>query len=346
MNRNLHSQLALQPERPTRVLLALFIVGVCSRGAGYYSVAERADPGMWTRILRGTANAPDQYRIGVVVVADWATRHLPHLTMARSFAALDLLASLYAVMLLYSLLLNGEVYRSASLAKRWFASAGFAALVMYLMDWANWYQKVSTLPSALLVAVLLWLWTPSSAEARPVPLLRMAGILTISLLLSFVRADLALFVSLGFLASCLLFPDPPLALPRAWAITTSLAGSLLAAGVQLYLMKVRYPAATYGGVHAFMLPYDWWKLSKWAAVLIFLAPFLWTALGNFRQRTLGRSAGGALILGALGYAVLWFFMGRLDEVRIFLPMALATVALTIETVMRRMGAESISEFET
>jgi hypothetical protein len=322
------------------MLLSLFLAGTCLRGAGFYSVAERTAPWVWTSVLRGRANAPEQYRIGVVLLADQMARHLPHVTLARAFGILDLLASFGAVFLLYALFLRSDTYRSAAVTERWFGSAAFASLVLYLVDWSNWFQKVSTLPSAFLVAAILWLWTPSNRNARQVPLLRAAGILVVVLMLSFVRADLALLVCLGFLTGSLLFRHSAMAIPRATTILISLLGALLASGIQLYLVKVRYPSANYAGLHMFMLPHDWRKPFMWVMTFIFIAPLLWTATETIRQRNFGHGSSGALMLGALGYAALWFAMGRLDEVRIFLPMALATVPLTVETLIRRIATES------
>jgi hypothetical protein len=342
MTRNSRSQFHVRPEPLTGAFLSLFLAGTCLRGTGFYSVAARTDPGMWTSILRGTANAPEQYRIGVVLLADQMARHLPHVTLARAFGILDLITSLGAVFLLYVLLLRSDTYRFASEASRWFGSAAFASLVLYLVDWSNWFQKVSTLPSAFLVAALLWLWTPSNRNVREPGLLRAACILIVVLMLSFVRADLALVVSLGFLAASLLSRVSATALSRPIAISTSLLGALLAAGVQFYLTKLRYPSATYAGLRVFMLPYDWQKPLMWLMALIFISPLLWTAAETIRQRTFARGSNGAVMLGALGYAALWFAMGRLDEVRIFLPMALATVPLTVETLMQRITTESNS----
>jgi hypothetical protein len=52
-----------------------------------------------------------------------------------------------------------------------------------------------------------------------------------------------------------------------------------------------------------------------------------------RHRYSGEGAGGAFLIAAVGYAGIWLVMGRLDEVRIFLPMALAITPLTVEMAM-------------
>jgi hypothetical protein len=100
-------------------------------------------------------------------------------------------------------------------------------------------------------------------------------------------------------------------------------------------MKAKYPQANYGSVHIWMIAHDWWKLQKWCIALLFMTPFLWTLREAWRYRYFGEGASGAFLIGASGYAVMWFTFGRLDEVRIFLPMAMAVTPLTVELAMRR-----------
>jgi hypothetical protein len=324
------------PKRLVQALLILFIVGICSRGHGIYTQTLKTSPETWTKVLEGSADAPEQYRTGVVMMADWMTRHIGFLSLPSAFTLLDFVAAVGAVLLLYSLLGRGRVYREASATGQWFGSAAFVALTIYLLDWTNWYQKVETLAAAGLVAVMLWFWT-----RREIGLTRQASVsvsfLVVTAVLSFVRADVALMVCLGFAAGAVLRRDPEVALQRSTAIVVSLMGAALAAGIQFYLMKVRYPATSYGDTHAFMLAHDWKKLPQWVRLGVFVAPFLWTLAQVVRLREFGRGANGALLLGATGYAVLWMCMGRLEEVRIFLPVALGIVPLTVELAMMRYG---------
>jgi hypothetical protein len=163
-----------RPQRTTRWLLVLFLVGICSRGYGYYNQDFKASPQIWMDVVHGTASAPEQYRIGVVLPAYWLSQHL-HLRLSQVFGLVDLLSSVAAVLLLYGLLVRTRVYSQASVDSQWFGSAAFLALTLYLMDWINWYQKATTLPTTLLVAAMLWLWTPKSRDARGRPELYTSG---------------------------------------------------------------------------------------------------------------------------------------------------------------------------
>jgi hypothetical protein len=322
------------PQRLTRWLLVLFLVGLCSRGYGFYNQILKSDPGVWTSVLNGTADAPEQYRVGVVFVANWMTHLLP-LRLSQAFGILDLLGSVVAVLVLYSLLLRSRVYRQASLPLQGFGSAAFAALMFYLLDWSDWYRRVTTLPTACLVALMLWLWTPPPDGAAPRPhWLSAIGFFLAAIAQAFVRADVALLVCVGVLLACV--RPRQLSLPRGLAVLVSVITAAAVLAVQIYLMRVRYPHATYGGIPVFMLAHDYWRITDWASCLIFLAPFLWTLSQAVRRRWAVKGADAAFLIAATGYAALWISLGRLDEVRIFLPFALAMTPLTVQMLMHRL----------
>jgi hypothetical protein len=329
--------------RTTRWLLAMFLVGICGRGYGIYNQTLKSTPQVWTDIVEGRANAPEQYRVGVVVSAYWISQHVGWhghmLRMSMVFWIFDIVGSCLAALLLYQLLLKSAVFARASATMQWFGSAAFVALTFYLVDWVIWYQRVSTLPTAGMVAAMLWLWTPRSEG--PAKSTRQAWIVAaffvLTLAQSLVRADIALMVCAGIFVASAMRTSPNLSLPRATAISTTLVAGLMAAAVQVYLVKVRYPNATYGNVPVVMLLHEWFRPVNVVTALIFLAPFLWTVRESLRRRSFGEGAGGAFLIAGCGYACLWLIFGRMDEVRIFLPMALAVTPLTVEMAMLRVA---------
>jgi hypothetical protein len=320
-------------------MLILFLVGICALGYGDYNQQLKASPEVWSRVAQGTAPAPDQYRVGVVMAAYWVSRNVP-VSLSKVFGAFDLVTSIIATLLLYGLTVRTQMFRQASVALQWYGSAAFLALTMYLMVWTRWYGKVSTLPTTCGVALMLWLWTPESnddqASFRTTKSRRagmVAGFFLVTVGLSFVRADVAMLACAGIFLASTTRVSPQLALPRRSAMTVSLVGGIAAGMVQLWLMRCMYPQANYGTVHLWMIAYDWWKLQKWVFALLFMTPFLWTLLQAVRRRYAGEGAGGAFLIAGVGHACLWLTFGRIDEVRIFLPMALATVPVTVEFAM-------------
>lgn len=328
----------------TTALLVLYMGGVCSRGAGFYGVTLQADPSRWMSVVRGTADAPEQYRVGVVMAGWWIAEHL-RVRMSLVFGVFDMIAGLTAALVLYRILEATEIYGRESVAMRWLGSASFVALTVYYVDWTNWYQKVETLPTAAMVALMLWLWTPRVGDGAGDGLRGRQwgialGFVGLAGGLALVRADVAAAVCGGIFLASWMKISPRLALPRAAAMATSVVAAVVVLGIQVYLMRVAYPHATYGGVHVLMLKHDFKRLTKWASLLIFTAPFLWTAVQAGRRRFAGEGAAGAFLVAGMGYLGLWVALGRLDEVRIFIPMAMASIPLTVEMLLRKVqGAE-------
>jgi hypothetical protein len=333
------------PRRVTLTLLVLFLVGTCSRGYGFYAQSLRGGGAEWDGVLQGTATAPEQYRVGVVYTAAWLG-HLLHLRLSQAFGILDLAGSLLCALLLYRLLEQKEIYRTAPLLLQWFGSISFLALTIYYIDWSSWYQKVATLPTAGGVALMVWLWTRNGERGS---MAKQSGLAVVFFLLAlaqaFVRADVMLMICAGIFVASLFRWSPDLSMSRPLALVASALTAIAVLGVQLYLMKVRYPHATYAGVPVFMLKHDYKRLNEWATWYIFLAPFLWTAGRTFRRKFHVEGAGAAFLLAGLGYILVWLVLGRLDEVRIFIPLAMASAPLTIELAMRWVKSLTTPNFE-
>ncbi len=315
-----------------RVLLAMFLVGLCSRGYGNYNQELKAGGTEWRSVAAGTASAPEQYRVGVVMSAVWVSEYTG-LRLSQVFGVFDLGLGLLGVLLLYRLLERGRVYREATVAMQWFGAAAFVALALYALDWTSWYARVTTLPTVGLTAAMVWLW-----RVRGRVWVSAGAFLVVCAAQAFVRADVVAMLCVGLFVASLMRRVPEAGMSRAVALGVSAAGAAIAAGVQVYLMKVQYPQASYGRVPVLMLRHDWWRVTEWAALLIFTAPVLWTAVQVWRRRAVAVDAGVGVLLGALGYLLLWIVVGRLDEVRIFLPMSLAVLPLTVELAMGRVGS--------
>lgn len=327
--------------RTTRLLLVMFLIGICGRGYGLYSQVLKAKPDAWMDIVNGTASAPEQYRVGVVLAAYWLSQHVAwhghRLGLGVAFWVFDVVSGCLAALLLYQLLVRAEQFEKSTAAAQWFGSAAFAALMFYLVDWLIWYQRVSTLPIAAIVAVMLWLLTSGKqiqSSARQAA--TVVAFFVMALVQSFIRADVALMVCTGVFVASAARISPRLSMARGVAMATAASAGITALAVQAWLVKVRYPHASYGNVHIVMLIHER-RVVNLVTALIFLAPFLWTLREAVRQRWAGEGAGGALLIASVGYACLWLVMGRMDEVRIFLPMAMAVTPLTIELAMRKLN---------
>jgi apolipoprotein N-acyltransferase len=76
--------------------------------------------------------------------------------------------------------------------------------------------------------------------------------------------------------------------------------------------------------------------TRWPPFVLFLLPLLWMLIQVARRRFAKDATGLAFLVGALVYAALWITIGKIDEVRIFMPFALALVPLTTQMAMLRL----------
>jgi hypothetical protein len=302
------------------------------RAQGYYS------PGFLDDRLLGHATAPDQYRVGVVWLSHWIVVHL-HLPLMWTLASIDLVSGLVAVLALFSVLEHSAVYRDASDTERWFAAAAFVLLMLWFLAWLLWLQKPETLPAAMLVAVTLWLWQKPTGTAAWIWKALLAVALSVALA-SF-RADIACLLNLGIFIFLLASKQALPAMPRAAALTVSLVNTHTAAALQLYLMRIVYPQASYGKVKVLQLWPNLKHASRWPPFVLFLLPLLWMLVQLARRRFHRDAPSLALLCGALCFSALWFTIGKIDEVRIFMPFALALSPLTVELAMLQIRSHGI-----
>jgi hypothetical protein len=157
----------------------------------------------------------------------------------------------------------------------------------------------------------------------------------LSVLLATFRADVACLLNVGVLLYVLVKRESRLALGFRTAVFVSLVSALIAGAMQWWLAHVAYPQAGYGPVKFWQLWPNLKHGTRWPPFAVFLLPLVWMVVQVWRRRFADDAAGLALLWGALVYALLWVTIGKIDEVRIFLPFALALGPLTAEMAMLR-----------
>ena len=331
------------PKRVASVLLGLIVLSAGYLDYWSYSQAFYREPGIWMDVVSGTAGAPAQYRVGVIDTAYFLARHT-HLALRHTLAVLDVVAGLIAVFTLFLILRRSPIYGRASQAAEWFGAAGFVVLVQFYLAWLLWYQKPETLPTAAILSLALLLLTVrlplANKLARIVPV---AGLLVLAVVQGFVRADVAFALHAGILLVCLRPAGRGFALPRWLQAGTSLVAVVLAVGIQYWLMMRVYPQANYGYTQVLQLFLNLRSPAKFFPFLVFLAPFGWTAVMLMRRRYQASSAGIGMFTAAVIFLGMWVTVGRIWEVRIFLPFALVLAPLTVELAMQHFlpGTEAV-----
>jgi hypothetical protein len=237
------------------------------------------------------------------------------------------------------------VYRKANVAGQWFGAASFVILVQFYLAWLLWYQRPETLPTTAILALAMLLlaiklhWPEGVGTIGTV-----MGLLLLAVAQGFIRADVAFALHVGILLACLTGAGKGFALPRGVQAGTSLVAVLLVLGIQYDLMKRVYPQATYGKTQVLQLMWNLTSPSGYAPFLLFLVPVGWTVVMVARRRYLTEAPGMAMLMAAAVFFAMWITAGRIKEVRIFLPFALALAPMTVELAMQRfLGGEERSE---
>jgi hypothetical protein len=326
------------PHKVARLLLAFVVCSTIFSDYWEYSRQYHSNPQTWTDVVNGTADAPQQYRIGVAWAADLLRRH-GHMGLRHGFTLIDLAGAAAAVFLMFSLFERSAAYRAADERMRWFGAACFVFLAQYYFAWTTWYQRPETMASAGVLAATLWLLTVRLPLARVASIaISSLAMLVLAAMQGFIRPDVIFALHLGVLAVCLTRAGDGFALPRGVQAATSVLAVLIAGGIQFYLMHVVYPHAGYGTSPVFELLLNLTQLQRWLPFALFMLPWAWVMTMLARRRCTADASGLALAAGSAIYLVLWVVVGCMDEVRIFLPYAVALIPLTCACAMHRFGA--------
>jgi hypothetical protein len=322
------------PKRVVSVLLSLIVLSAGFLDYWSYSQAFHQESGIWMDVVSGTAKAPGQYRIGVIDTAYFLSQET-HLTLRLVLAALDVVGGFIAVFALFLVLRRSAVYRRASQGGQWFGAASFVVLVQFYLAWLLWYQKPETLPTvAMLALALLLLTVRLPLENRLGTVLPVGGLLVLAAAQAFVRADVAFALHAGVLLVCLTAGGKEFALPRWLQAGTSLVAVMLILGIQYWLIKKVYPLATYGDLSVVQLLYNMKSIQSFVPFVLFMTPVGWTAAMVARRRYAMEAGEAGIFAAAVIFFAMWVTLGRIKEVRIFLPFALALAPLTVRFAMQ------------
>ena len=322
-----------EPNKVARLLLAIVVCSSVFADYWEYSRQYHGNPDIWKDVIRGTADAPQQYRIGVPWLADFIAQHA-HMGLRHSFTLLDLVSAAVAAFVLYALFERSGVYRRASITARWMGAAAFLFLLHLYLGWVTWYQRPETLPSTLMLAATLALASSRAGRlgvaSKPS---RLVGMLLLAAIEGFIRADLMFTLHLGLLVACVTGFGEGLALGRRLQAVTSVAAMLIAGGVQFYLMHMVYPHATYGKTAVIEIQQNMTNPVGILAFLLFMVPWVWLAWIALKMRRCEGGPSLGVLFGSAVFLAMWFAVGRIEEVRIFLPYAITLIPLTTECAM-------------
>jgi hypothetical protein len=300
-----------------------------------YSVDYHQHPETYELFMRGEGTAPAQYRIGLIAAAK-VLHNVARLGYRHSFTLFDFVFALAALFLLRGVLAGTRSFQAAEPLSRWLRLAVVLGLASFYFSWSLWYQRPETMACAFYTACSLYLLTV--VRSQP---LAVAGLVLLATWQGFVRADVAILFHFGLFVYVLLRGGRDFLASRTALLLTSFICCVLPTAILWVLMHKVFPQATYGDTKVFQLLFNL-SPTQFIACLLFLVPVLYTckrALAGLRD---GRLEGpqGALLLGSLLYFVSWALVGRLQEVRIFVPFAMALMPLGANLAADEITAEA------
>jgi hypothetical protein len=331
------------PNKAAGLLLSVVTCSTIFTDYWEYSRQYHANSDWWMDVIHGTGSAPAQYRIGVPWFADVLRRH-GHMGLRHGFTLIDFFCATISVFLLFSIFRRSATYRHASNTERWFGATVFVFLVQFYFAWITWYQRPETLACAATLAATLWLLTIRLPFEKAVSTtVTLALMLILAAMQSFIRADVIFAAHLGILAVCLITTGDGLSLSRKWQATTSVLSIAISGCIQFLLMHKVYPHANYGVTPVFQLVLNLTNPLGIIPFLLFMLPWGWLAITLIRKRATNDAPGMAIFVGSAIYLAMWFTVGRIEEVRIFLPYAVALIPFTCICAMQRINprAENI-----
>ncbi|MEZ2348874.1 hypothetical protein [Terriglobus sp. RCC_193] len=278
--------------------------------------------------------APEAYRVGIPFLMHLVKGIVPGFSLAGILASFDFLFGSAALILLYSLVASGYSLSRTAYPRRVAAISMALAAAHFPFVWTmDWLRNV-TIPSAFFLVCAVWI-LQRVADKR----FFLAPLLLLSAWQGVVRSDVAftLGAALFLLAVCGLLDRLG---PRWLMVGIGAAIALIAGGVQLYMQRVAFPHLIYPpGTPVFM-----WRMNLTRTFLVTfvtatlpVVPIYW---GAFVQRRLLRPVDWICLGASLLYLPLWYAVGSIKEIRIFVPFYLLLVIPAASIIVRYLLQES------
>ncbi|MGI4853713.1 MAG: hypothetical protein ACRYF4_06670 [Janthinobacterium lividum] len=261
--------------------------------------------------------APDVYRVLIPTLVRWLTQSLPGHHPATAYSLLDFCFGYATVFCGYLLTVSGLNFNPALRAERATRVAFYLASVQFPLAWVVPYQRPETLPSALyLVLATLLLKAVGTNRAWAMVLL------ALTLFQALVRSDVACIFGVAVFLLSLAGTSMRSIAPRAVTAALGLGIACIALGVQAYLQLVRFPHMTYPPGTVTVMAGINLRPHFFTVLCLVMLPLLCMVMAAFALKVRLAPLQILPIVAAALYLPLWFTVGSVTEVRIFVPFLL------------------------
>ncbi len=297
-----------------------------------YSRQFQANPESIAALAGGTGPAPAQYRVGVIYAAKLFLKATHgHLSYRHSFALFDFVFAFAAGLLTRSVLFGSRSFKAAPPVSQWLRLSILLGLTTYYMNWSLWYQRPETWACTLFVAASVYLLTTARSGA-----VLALGLIALAVVQGVIRSDVAMIFHFALFVYVLLRGARGFLVSKRVLLASSFVSGLLATAILWVLTHKAFPHATYGDTPVFQLLRNLAPM-QWVLASLFLAPVLYTFWRAKDLDTATEGWTGTLLLASALYFASWAAVGRLEEVRIFVPFAFALMPQTANALATRLG---------
>jgi hypothetical protein len=271
-------------------------------------------------------HAPEAYRIAIPALGRLLIRIFHVKSPAYVAATLDFIFAFLALNL-FCRLTGADVARAEDgHTERILTPVLFLGFIQFSLVWVVPWQRPETLPSALFLAVSLL-----SVARAPERGVWSAVLLMAAVCQTFVRSDVAFIFGIALVAFSLTGNASKSLGSRRSNLIKGLSVTLIAGGGEAYLQFVRYPHLHYWpgtDVIQFRNNLHFHNLSNCVLALL---PFLLLGVVVAVKRIRLSGIDTLILISSVLYLALWFTVGIVQEVRIYVPFLLALCVVAART---------------
>ena len=288
----------------------------------------------------GTDHAPDQYRIGIAYPVGYVATKLHIKKFYILFSVVDFAAAGITCSILYLTLCGSVFFHGLRASSQTTTVVLFLVSLAYPFAWVVPWQRPETLATALYLAlVLLFLGRVRTSR------LWLIAIILISIGQTFVRADVPAIFGL---AVCLFGLTPrvhQLFGSRKTGVFCGIAIAVCALAGQAYLKCYLFPNATYPPNVPVVQFFFNFRIRTLTTFAIAILPFAFTLFLAVKYRKFLDAEDILMVFASCVYLPLWWTIGIIGEVRIFVPFIFALTPVTAKLLLLALRGQRFSTAE-